>query len=376
MKPINVALVYDRVNKFGGAERVLSALHNIWPEAPLYTAVYDKEKAAWASVFKVHSSFLQNIPLAKHHHELFAWLTPLAFESFSFDRFDAVISVTSAEAKNIITKPQTLHICYCLTPTRYLWSGYDQYRANPNIGLPRGIAKPGFERLVSTLRRWDLIASYRPDAYIAISHTVASRIEKFYKKKVTKCIYPPVDVEKFRNQDVKAGKKDKGAYFLCVSRLVPYKRVDIVIDAFNQLRWPLVIVGDGVERTSLMRRAKTNIKFIRWLSDDQLIHCYHRARAFVFAGIEDFGIAAVEAQAAGKPVVAFKDGGLTEIVVEGKTGIFFNHQSAESLVATLKTFPGQWYDDSSCRKNAERFSVTRFSGEMKETVEQLYNTNI
>lgn len=376
MKRLKIAIVYDRINKFDGAERVLLALHSIWPDAPLFSAVYDKPHASWASIFQIHPSFLQHVPFAKYRHELFAWLTPMAFESFSFDQFDVVLSVTSAEAKCIITKPKTMHICYCLTPTRYLWSGFDEYRKNPNIGLPRFIAKSGFDRLSGTLRTWDLIASNRPDAYIAISETVADRIDTFYHKPVVGIIYPPVDVEKFSRRKVTVTKQHNNRYFLCVSRLVPYKRVDIVIDAFNKLKMPLVIIGDGVERSGLMKRSKTNITFIRRVTDRELIQYYAGARAFVFAGSEDFGIAAVEAQAAGKPVIAYKYGGVAEIVVNGKTGLLFDKQSVDSLCDALERFTPEWYDDSLCRLNAERFSVSRFSQEMKETVEQLYNTYI
>jgi len=169
---MKVALVYDRVNKWGGAERVLLALHEIWPDAPLYTAVYDPKRAPWAKVFDVRPSFLQHFPFAKSHHELYPWLTQMAFESFSFDEYDVVISVTSAEAKAIITKPRTLHVCYCLTPTRYLWSGYETYQETT-----RGLVKQLHRWMVPHLRKWDMVASSRPDYYIAISKRVKERIE-------------------------------------------------------------------------------------------------------------------------------------------------------------------------------------------------------
>src|ERR1035437_3756793 len=179
---MKVALVYDRVNKWGGAERVLLALHKIFPEAPLFTSVYNAESAAWAKVFDVRTSFLQNFPKAKTAHELYAVLMPLAFESFNFDNFDLVISVTSEAAKGIITKPSTLHICYCLTPTRYLWSGYNDYFKSSIFKL---ISKP----LVSYLRFWDKIAAKRPDEYIAISIEVKNRIKKYYKRD-SEVVYP------------------------------------------------------------------------------------------------------------------------------------------------------------------------------------------
>ena len=359
---MNVALVYDRINKWGGAERVLMALHEMWPEAPLYTAVYDPDHARWADVFTVRATFAQYVPFAKNHHEWFPWLTPMAFESFSFDTFDVVISVTSAEAKYVITKPHTLHICYCLTPTRYLWSGHDMYAKSSRI----------LKKMTPLLRKWDIVGSSRPDHYIAISEEVARRIALYYRRDVARVIYPPVHTDIFT-----PGKSTvKGEYFLTVSRLVGYKRVDLIIEAFNKLGWPLIIIGDGRERRRLMQMAGKNIRFIRSVTDVELARYYQKSRAFVFAGDEDFGIAAAEAQAAGIPVIAYNKGGLAEIVLPGKTGELFDEQSAEALAATLEKFSRQWYDNHSCRINAERFSKVRFMREMKDMVQELYNRSI
>lgn len=339
-----IAIVYDRVNKWGGAERVLLALHKIWPEAPLYTAVYDKNKARWADVFEVHTSFLGNLP-----HEFLPWITPLAFETFTFDEFDIVLSVTSAEAKGIITKPHTCHICYCLTPTRYLWGSAKEYELQGVMGYGLRVMSP-------LLKRWDKIAASRPDRYIAISNCVKKRIKTYYKRDAD-IIYPPVDTKKF----VPNG---RGDYFLCVSRLVPYKRVDLVIAAFNKLGWPLKIIGKGMSEQSLKTMAKGNIEFISDLTDQELVAYYQEARAFVFGGEEDFGIVALEAQACGKPVICPRDSGMAETVVEGKTGEFFD----KDLVGTLQKFVKKKYDSNFCRRNAERFSIDRFTTEMKETI--------
>jgi len=374
MKHLKVAFVYDRVNKVGGAERVLLALHEIWPDAPLYTAVYDKKGARWASVFKVHSSFLQWFPWAKTHHELYPWATPMAFESFSFDAFDVVISVTSAEAKDIITKPPTLHVCYCLTPTRYLWSGYTQYQDTPGIGVPNAFSRTVFKKLAPVLRRWDLLASHRPDAYIAISNIVAKRISLYYKQEPSRVIYPPVDTALFtRNTD--RVKRKHADYFLVVARLVGYKRVDLIVDAFTSLGWPLVVIGTGWEKDALVARAGPTIRFVEYLTDKELILYYQNCRAFVFAGAEDFGIVAAEAQACGKPVIAYKNSGIAEIVTPG-TGILFDKQSVSSLIEALKEFATSWYDGRLCRKNAERFSKERFKSEMQSTIKMLYNKHI
>lgn len=357
---MKVAFVYDRVNKWGGAERVLSALHEIWPDAPLYTAVYNPRTAQWANGFQVHSSFLQYLPFAKTHHEWYPWLTPLAFESFSFDGYDVVISITSAEAKNIITKPGTVHICYCLTPTRYLWSGEKEYEAAGFAGNILRIIAP-------TLRQWDIIASSRPDYYVAISRSVEQRIQQYYHRPVDRVLYPPVDTKKF------AVAGSTGDYFLCVSRLVPYKRVDIVIDAFNRLGWPLVVIGNGWERPALQKRAWANIQFVTsHLTDDELVEYYRNCRALVFAGEEDFGLVAVEAQAAGKPVVAYRNSGMGEIVVDRKTGLLFAEQTVDALVHAVTQSTHMTFDEEACRENAQRFRQDRFRKEMQQMVDTLY----
>lgn len=371
MKRLKVAFVYDRVNKVGGAERVLLALHEIWPEAPLYTAVYDKKGARWASILTVYPSFLQWFPFARKHHELYPWATPMAFESFSFDDYDVVISVTSAEAKNIITKPSTLHVCYCLTPTRYLWSGYKSYQESPGIGLPRTPARVAFEKMVPILRKWDLLASQRPDAYIAISNIVAKRISQYYQKTADRVIYPPVDTTLFTRNTGRI-KRKHADYFLVVSRLVGYKRVDIIVDAFTRLGWPLVVIGTGWEKDSLVTRAGPTIRFVEYLTDQELVLYYQNCRAFVFAGSEDFGIVAAEAAACGKPIIAYKNSGVAEIVIPGRTGILFDNQTVPSLTAALKEFAKSWYDSRLCRKNAERFSKERFKSEMRSSIEMLY----
>ncbi len=358
---MKIALVYDRVTKWGGAERVLLAMHKIWPDAPLFTSVYDEKRASWARVFDVQPSWLQHVPVVVAHHEWFPWLTPLAFESFNFDAYDVVISVTSAEAKYIITKPKTMHVCYCLTPTRYLWSGYDTYAATSG----------SLRMLAPSLRQWDRIASSRPDYYLAISERVKERIKTYYGREVEKVIYPPADLDKFQNPNSKIQKKN--GYFLVVSRLVQYKRVDLIIEAFNTLGWKLIIVGDGVERQKLQQMARKNIEFVtRHLTDEELVGYYQSCRAFVVAADEDFGIAGVEAQASGKPVIAFAESGIAEIVRNGETGILFDVQSSDALIAALQKVTARQWSSTACRSNAERFSQSYFSIYIKQAVEALY----
>ncbi|OGG29070.1 hypothetical protein A2973_00505 [Candidatus Gottesmanbacteria bacterium RIFCSPLOWO2_01_FULL_49_10] len=373
IKQPRIAFVYDRVNKWGGAERVLLALHELWPEAPLFTAVYDPDRAGWANVFAVKPSFMQYVPFAKHYHEWFPWLTPMAFESFTFDDYDVVISVTSAEAKFVITKPHTLHICYCLTPTRYLWSEEETYRTTPGLGSAEPVARRVFPAMLPMLKRWDAIGSSRPDYYIAISERVKARIEKYYGREVAAVIYPPVETEIFEREKAN-GKRQTGKddYFLVVSRLVRYKRIDLIVEALNELRLPLVIIGSGYEERLLGERASDTISFVsRHLTDAELGAYYESCRAFISAADEDFGIAAVEAQAAGKPVICYRHSGVSEIVQEGITGMLFSAQTRESLVDALEKFEKMKFTNTACRINAERFSKDIFQKRMKETMKRL-----
>jgi glycosyltransferase involved in cell wall biosynthesis len=239
---MKIALLYDRVNKWGGAERVLLALHEVFPNAPLFTAVYSSENAPWAKVFpEVIPTFLQNIPFAKDKHELLGTFTPIAFENLDLAGCDLVISITSEAAKGVIVRPPARHICYCLTPTRYLWSGYDIYFKNPFLEL---VSRP----FVSYLKSWDRIAAQRPDKMIAISYAVKKRIKKYYNRQ-SEVIFPPVEIDNFKIKNSKKHKREE--FFLVVSRLVPYKMVDLAISAFNDLGLPLYIVGTGSEKEKL-----------------------------------------------------------------------------------------------------------------------------
>ena len=372
---MKIALVYDRLNKWGGAERVLLALHKLFPSAPLYTSVYDPQKASWAKVFNVRTSFLQSLPFTMNH-ELFAILMPLAFESFSFDKYDLVISVTSEAAKGILTKPKTKHICYCLTPTRYLWSGYDEYFKNPILKF---VSNP----VVWYLRTWDKIAANRPDKFIAISKEVQSRISKYYGREST-VVYPPVEIPNSKLQipnkfQIQNSKFESGSprYFLIVSRLVPYKRIDLAVKAFNKLKLPLKIIGIGSQIRRLRAMAKSNIEFLGNLTDKELVSYYSNCRALVYPGIEDFGLTILEAQSFGKPVIAFRGGGALETVVDpstgsgSATGLFFDKQSAESLIAAIERFDNMKFDPKDCIKNAEKFSFERFKKEFMEEILRL-----
>lgn len=358
---MKIAFVYDWVNKFGGAERILLALREIWPDAPLFTSVYNPKTAPWAEIFAVRPSFLQNFPRAKTHHEFYPWLQPLAFESFQFDDFEVVISITSSFAKGIITKPKTAHICYCLTPTRFLWSGYGEYFSSP---LLRSLTIP----VVAYLRLWDQVAGVRPDEYLAISQTVRRRIKKYYGRE-SFVIYPPVDIEKFQLPNFSSSVSNN--YFLLVSRLERYKRVDLAIEAFNYLGLPLKIIGRGREERHLKRMARENIEFLGNLTDEELVGYYQGCQALIFPQEEDLGLVAIEAQACGKPVIAYRGGGALETVQEGITGEFFSPQTSMALAEKILSFQKEKFNPKRCRENAERFGKEIFKKKFKSFIENV-----
>lgn len=352
---IKVAIVYDRVNKWGGAERVLLALHEMYPNAPLYTSVYDKKNAPWAKVFpKVITSFLQNIPLAKSNHEFFAPFMPFAFSFFDFSKYDIVISVTSEFAKGVKTNGKTIHICYCLTPTRYLWSHYDEYFKNQAF---KTIAQP----IVSHLRKLDLKASSKPDLMISISNEIQKRIKKYYKRR-SEIVFPPVEISKGR---LVGGDKK---YYLVVGRLVKYKKVDLVVKTFNELGYSLVVVGTGREEDVLKSFANKNIQFVGKVTDKKLKNYYKNARALIMPQEEDFGIVAVEAQLYGVPVIAYNKGGARDTVVDGKTGIFFKKQNTKSLNEAILRFEKMNFKADNLITNAKKFSQEKFKREFGKIV--------
>lgn len=347
--PKRVALVYDWVVKWGGAERVLLALHELFPNAPLYTSV---ASANWAEVFpKVIPTFLQKLPGAATHHELFPWLTPLAFENLDFSDVDLVISVTSAHAKAIITSPKTLHICYCLTPTRYLWSHETEYK--------KGILKL-ISPVFNYLKYWDKIASARPDHYIAISKTVQARIKKYYNKN-SLLVYPPVNLAPVSSALVPSD------YYLWVGRFVSYKKPLEVIKAFNQSGLPLVMVGIGKELSAAKKLAKANITFMGYAPESKLAELYQHAIALIVFHEEDFGIVSLEAQSVGTPVIGFNSGGVSETVIDGITGVLDS-----DLSSAITRFQTLTFDSKAIIKNAQQYSKERFLLEFGKVVSKLW----
>ena len=356
LSKLKVAIVYDRVNKFGGAERVLLVLHEMFPDAPLFTSVHDPKKAKWAEVFpKIYTSFLQHIPILKNHHELMGWLMPLAFESFDFKDYDLVISVTSEAAKGIITGTKTLHVCYCLTPTRYLWSGKEFYFNNrPKIFKIFPFYKIISWPFLTYAKWWDSIACNRPDIYIAISTEVQKRIKKYYDKD-SEIIFPPVNTKV-----TKRTRSRSGVYYFIHGRFEPYKRLDLIIETFMDLGLQLIVSGSGSEFDKYKQRKFKNIKFIEKPTDVEVYNLYQNAKAFLMPQDEDFGITAVEAQSFGVPVIAFKSGGALDTVINNKTGVFFNEQTVPSLKTAIAKFDTMRFNDGYLRTNAKRFSKELF----------------
>ena len=366
---MKVALVYDRVNKVGGAEKILQSLHHIWPDAPLYTSVYDSSDAGWAKGITVIPSFLQRLPGARRHHEWLFWAMPIAFETFDFSSFDVVISVSSAEAKGVITKPATLHIHYCLTPTKYLYSQRQLHlKANP-LGK---IGEIILRRLWHYQTRWDQIAAQRADILISISRAVSQRCQIFYHRASDAVIYPPVDTKPGNAKTVNPLGKP---YYLLVSRLVPSKRVELAIKTFNQLGNPLVIVGIGSQMNDLQNMASANIIFTGYVSPEKLRQYYQHCLAFIHPGEEDFGIAMVEALSAGKPVIAYQKGGAGEIIDHGVHGLLFDRPRVSSIMESVVQCQSRRFSPAVLRKRAARFSRKIFESTFEQFVRKAWQTH-
>ena len=349
---MKVALVHDYLNQMGGAERVVIAFHQMFPDAPIYTSIYDPQRVD--PVFQemdVRTSFMQKFPLVTRHHQPYLPFYPFAMESLDLRDYDLVLSSSSAFGKGVITRPETMHICYCHTPMRWCWN-YREYVEREQLG---GMARRVLPFLITGLRMWDQVSAMRVDHFIANSPVVAARIQKYYRRDAV-VIPPPVEVSRF-SFDPAIERED---YFLIISRLVPYKRIDLAIEACNRLHLPLVIVGDGRDMERLKRTAGPTIRFLGRLSDEEILHYYARCRAFLFPGEEDFGITTLEAQACGRPVIAYGSGGSLASVVEGITGEFFYEQTVDSLATVLASFEERRYEPQTIRNHALEFDTSRF----------------
>lgn len=358
---MNIALVHEWLTNMAGSEKVLLEMSKMFPEAHIYASVYNPDKATGFRDKEIRTTYLQNYAIFRRYREALIPFTPMAYEALDLSQYDIVISNNTFASKGVITKPDTLHICYCHTPTRYLWEPALDTRATS--GFFSSLRK----KTAHDLRRWDVVASSRPDYYLANSNTVKERIRKYYRRD-SEVIYPPVDTKRFKS----AANKQTGDYYLFVSRLIRYKKADLVIEAFNELGLPLHIIGAGPEESKLKKIAKSNIEFMGRLDDQALLDQYTGAKAFIFPAEEDFGIVPVEAMACGRPVIAYGRGGASESVVDGKTGKYFMEQSPRSLIEAVKTFSPDDYDSKAIRHRADQFSVENFHHALKGKIESIH----
>jgi len=361
---MRIAFVHDYLVQNGGAEKVLKCLTEIWPKAPIYTLVYDPEKCSYLGEEKIKTSFLQKVPFAKKHHRIFPPLMMEAIEQFDLKGFDLVLSDSSSFANNLITNPKTLHICYCHTPMRYAWDDCQYY--TKEFGFPAWLKKI-VPFLMNYIRVWDYFSTNGVDHFIANSKFVQGRIKKYYGRKSI-VINPPVRVDDF----YVIPEKEIGDYFLMTGRMMKYKKMDLVIKAFNEMKLSLKIIGRGIEEKNLKKIAGSTVEFLGRVSDDELKEVYSKAQAFIFPQEEDFGIVAIEALASGRPIIAFKAGDIVEHVEENKTGIFFEEQSKKSLMEAVLRFRELEFDPEYIRKSVVGFSESQFKDRIKKEVLKKY----
>ena len=344
-----MALVHDWLNQMGGAEDVLETLVGMFPDRPVYTSMYWRGgmPEAYGS-WDVRTTWMDRLPGIYRHHQPYLPLYPLAFSGLDLSDYDLVLSNKSGFCHGVRTGDAT-HICYCLAPTRYVWD-FDAYAARES--LPNAV-KTALRPVIALLRRWDYVAAQRVDHFVAISREIRGRIRRYYDRDAV-VIHPPVETGRFRPlQDVED-------YYLIVSRLIPYKRIDLAVRAFNELGRPLVIAGDGRDRESLEAVAGPNVSFLGYVPDEDLPGLFGRCRAYILPGVEDFCIAPVEAQAAGRPVIAYGAGGALDTVIDGETGTFFREQSARALEEAVQAFDPGTMDPAACTANADRFDTNVF----------------
>lgn len=360
----NIALVHDWLTNMGGAEKVMESFIRIFPQAPIYTSMANKSNLSEAFANKeINTSFLQKkASKKKPNHQKYFPFMPMAFESFDLTGFDVVLSSSSSCAKGVITRPETAHICYCHSPMRYGWEFYYEY--TKDMGF---IKKKLLKYFMNYMRTWDVCSSNRVDYFIANSKNVAKRIMKHYRRDAA-VIHPPAETDYYTPGDA-----ENGDFFLCMSRLVYYKRIDLAVEVFNRSGLPLVIIGAGPELEKLRAMAKPNIKLLGWQPDDVVREHYRSCRAFIFPGEEDFGIAPVEAQACGRPVIAYGRGGALETVIDGETGLFFAEQTADSLTEAVGRFGDISFSREKCRENALKFNKAEFERKIYEFIEKNCN---
>ena len=359
-----IALVHDWLPFMGGAERVLTNFLELYPKAPIYTTICNKSRldSPLKEANIITSSLQKEGKEIENHRKLFPFM-PTAIESFDLNEYDIVLSSSSSVAKGVITKPDTMHICYCHSPMRYGWEFSHEYAGK--MAGKGSLKSKILNYFLTGIRLWDNASSDRVDYFIANSENVAKRIWKHYRRESV-VIHPPVRCNLFNISEVDE------EYFLIVSRLQEYKRIDLAIEAFNELGLPLIIIGDGPERKKLEGMANENIKFLGRESDQVIKEHYSKCRAFIFPGEEDFGITPLEAMASGRPVIAYAKGGALETVVENKTGVFFSEQKMESLLDAIKKFDTMNFDKIKIREHAKKFDEEIFKEKIKIFINKSY----
>jgi len=365
---VKIALVHDFLLKLGGAEKVLAALCKIYPNAPVYTLLYDE--AGTRGIFKNQKIFISSLQkkpsFIKKNMGLMLAQFPQAIEEFNFDEYDIVISNSNSFAHGIITKPSTFHLTYCHSPARYMWDWCHEYLAEHNLGF--GLKGLLARKMLHEVRIWDKLASIRTDSWAANSRNVQRRIAKYYRVN-SSILHPPVEVENIPLCDFLPDD-----YYVIVSRLEPYKKINLAVLAFKKIKKPLVIIGEGSQKNYLQKLAfaSKNIEFLGWQSDSSVREYLKNAKALIFPGEEDFGITPIESMACGRPVIAYNKGGVTETVIDKKTGLFFNEQSSDSLIAAIEKLEKDYLDfaPSECRKQAEKFSQKIFQSNLENLLEE------
>lgn len=365
---MKVAIVHEWLVTHAGSERVVEQILGLYPEADLFSLVefLPEDLRYFIRNKSVKTSFIQRLPFANPHFRQYLPLMPLAIEQFDLSNYDLIFSSNHAVAKGVLTRPDQLHLSYVHTPVRYAWDLQQQYLQGAN--LKRGV-KAGVANLtLHYLRLWDLATANRVDHFIANSRYVAQRIRKTYRRQAD-VIYPPVAIDRFR------APSQREDFYFTLSRFVPYKRVDVIVEAFTRLGLPLVVIGGGAGEKQLRAIAGRNVEILGHQSEEAIVHYMQRCRAFVYAAAEDFGISLVEAQAAGAPVIAYGKGGAVETVIPGKTGILFAEQTVESLMTAVRLFEsGKFaFEIADLQQNADRFSTDRFRQAFSEYVAQKWS---
>lgn len=358
---MKIAIVHDWLNQIGGAENVLEVMVSMFPQAPVFTTIYapDLMPAAYKR-WHIRTSWLNRAPGIHRHHQPYLPLYPAAVRSLDLRGYDLILSNKSGFIHGIKTEANQLHLCYCLAPTRYVWD-YEAYATRERLGpLINWLLAP----LIATLRRWDYQAAQQVDHFGAISTDIQGRIKAFYRRESV-IIPPPVDTDRF--QPVANPSED---YYFIVSRLIPYKRIDLAVQAFTQTGKRLIITGEGRDRAALQAMAGPTVEFTGRLPWDEVARLMANCKAFIFPGYEDFGITPVEAQAAGRPVIAFAAGGALDTVIDQETGLFFQQQTAASLIDAVQRLEATSFNPQRIRQNAEHFSINRFKQNLRRWINQ------